>query len=77
MVYWKSRKFWVYYGGFWLLSLVLVGGFGALIVKADVGAVKVLGVIGGSVLLASLLAWRLARDAVVWDRKRAAGRRAG
>jgi hypothetical protein len=77
MDYWKSRKFWVYYGGFWLLSLVLVGGFGAIFIKVDAGAVKVLGIIGGSVLLASLLAWRLARDAVVWDCKRAAGRRVG
>ena len=77
MVYSKSRKFWAYYGGFLVPSLFLVGGFGAIFVKADAGAVKVLGIISGSLLLALLLAWRLARDAVVWDRKRAAGKRAG
>ena len=77
MSYSTSLKFKAYFCGFFLLSLLLIGGVGAVFIRTDDGPVKTLGIIGGSLVLASLLGWRMARDAVLWDRKHAAGKRAG
>jgi hypothetical protein len=72
MIYWKSLKFWLYCGGFLVPSLFLAAACCGIFIHLDTGAVKGLGIIGSSLLLALLLTWRLARDAVIWDRKHAA-----
>lgn len=69
MTYWKSLKFWTYYCGFWLVSLSFVAVMSGIFIDLNTSVVKALCIVGASLLLTSLLAWWLARDAVLWDRR--------